>query len=139
MIVQIRKADLMKNQPITPGWYKGKVVKIGKTEASGDRIDQPIEVNFEDPLLRQDDRTLEHTFYNALTKGIGFVVSFAAAIKRMPVKTIADQLESGAAFDFDFEKCLGEDIQFKVINDTYQGRIVNKIDGFLPYDATPIV
>ena len=135
MIINIRKKDLMKGQPIQPGWYKVVVSKIGKVESAGDRIDQPITFDFEAPELKVDERDIDYTFYNCVTKGIGFVVSFMAAVLGKPRAEIAADLENGKEIPFDFDLQVGKKLQIKLVNDEYQGRISNKIEAFLPYDS----
>ena len=135
MIINIRKKDVLKGQPLNQGWYKVVVSKVGKAESVGDRIDQPVTFDFERDDLKADERDIDYTFYHCVTKGIGFVVSFMAAILGKPRQTIADELESGEGIPFDFDTCVGKKLQVKVINDEYQGRINNKIEAFLPYDS----
>lgn len=135
MIINIRKKDILAGQPLVPGWYKVVVSKIGKVESVGDRIDQPITFDFEAPELKVDERDIEYTFYNCVTKGIGFVVSFMAAVMSKPRQEIAEALESGKEIPFDFDLQVGKKLQIKLVNSEYQGRIQNKIEGFLPYDS----
>lgn len=138
MIIQIQKSDILKGQPIKPGWYKGKIEKVS-TEVNGERVDGSITLSFDDPLLKADDRQVDHGFYNMIGKGIGFLVPYMAAIMNKSAKEIADALETGASIAFDFDACAGKQIQFKLINDTYQGRVINKIEAFLPYNMeTPL-
>jgi hypothetical protein len=135
MIIKMDRGTILANQPITPGWYKGKVKRVGPHEVSAARVDAKITLEFDDPALKADDRFVDNIFYNATGKGIGFVVSYMAAIKGIPAKEIADQLERGEAIDFDIDKTAGEPVMFKVINNQFEGRLQNRIDGFLPYNA----
>lgn len=135
MIINFNKSVIMKDQPIQPGWYKVVISKIGKPEVSGDRIDQPITFAFETPELKADERDIDHTFWNCVTKGIGFVITFAAAVLGKPRQTLAEELDSTGNFAFDMDNQVGKKLQIKVINDIYQGRTINKVDGFLPYDS----
>lgn len=136
MIIKVDKSVLMKGQPITPGWYKGKTHKP-TSEIVGDKVNLGITLTFEDQMLSADERSVDHTFYNALNKGVGFLVPYIAAILRKPIKEIADGLGKDEAFDFDFDLTGEKDIQFKLTNEPYQGRLVNKIEAWLPYDAEP--
>lgn len=133
-VIKISRKDLLRGQPITPGIYKVVVAKIGKVEVSGDRMDQPITFDFEADRLKADERDIDYTFYNFVTKGIGFVVSFYAAIIGKPRAEIAADLESGKNLDFDFDLTVGKKLQIKLINSEYEGRVQNKIESFLPYD-----
>lgn len=132
------KGDLLAGQPITPGWYKGSV----KSEEIVNRdgvIDYKITLDFDDTLLKADERFVDHTFFTCLTKGKGFLVPFIAAILNKNVKEIVDAMESGTPMSFAFGESqnVGKKIQFLVSNETYQGRIQNRVQNFLPYNAEP--
>lgn len=134
MIINFNKAAILKGQPITPGWYKVMITKIGKPEISGDRIDQPITMAFEADHLKIDDRDIDYTFYNCATKGQGFVISLWAALEGKTRQELAEGVASGTTVPFDFDNCLGKKLQIKLINTEFEGRPQNKIESFVPYD-----
>lgn len=135
MIIEFNKSVLMKDSPLPPGWYKVTVSKIHKLETRKGVLDQPVTFAFEREDLAVDERDVDHTFFNFIDKGIGFTVAYAAAILGRSRQELADEVENGEAFKFDFDESLGKKLQIKIINTEYQGRIQNKVDGFLPYDT----
>ena len=132
-IIKFSKGDLLRNQPITPGWYKGKIIKV-KSETAEGKINGTITLDFEDQMLAADERTIDHTFWNYLGKGIGFMVPLMGAVLNKPIKEIADALDKGQTLDFNFDESLeGAKIQFRVENEIYQGNPQNRVKAFLPY------
>lgn len=134
MIIKLGRGELLAGQPITPGWYKGKVEKaVCSTKRQANVIDGIIDISFEDPALKADERTVQHTFFSMIGSGIGFLAPYAAAIAGKTSKQIAAELEDGS-FEFDFEETAGKVIQFYLDNEIYQGRVINKIKNFIPYN-----
>lgn len=134
MEINFSRGDLLAGQPIAPGWYKG-TIKSDKVVIEGGRIDNVIVLDFENAALAADERTVQHTFFHAVEKGKGFLVPYMAALLNKPVKEILDGLEKGTLYGFSIgeDKNTGAKIQFKLINEPYQGRILNKIETFIPY------
>lgn len=128
----------MSSQPINPAWYKGEIIKKSE-EIVGDKFNLSITLKFEDPALAQDDRTIDHTFYNAMGKGMGFLVIFQAALASVPVQQLAEGVARGENLDFDSDTLVGKKIQFYVKNELYQGRQMNRVETFLPYTAEPAI
>ena len=124
---------MLAGQPIQPGWYTGTILK-DELKSEGGRIDNEIVLDFDNELLRNDERTIKHTFFNAIDKGKGFLVTYMAALLNKPVKDIVDGLEKGQTYGFSIGegKNVGKKIQFKVINEMYQGRPQNRVETFIP-------
>lgn len=140
MEIEITKAQLLKGQAFDNGWYKGIVQSAScSTKRKADSIDGEVTLSFEDPVLAADERTIDHTFFNMLGKGIGFLSPYIAAIQGKSVKEIADALEAGQKLSFDFEACQGKKIQFEIKNELYEGRITSKVKNWLPYSAEPVL
>src|SRR6266705_4169369 len=134
MEINFSKGDLLAGQPIGPGWYKGTIVKEEIATAEG-KINYTITLNFDDPALSADERTVDHTFWNCVGSGKGFLRPYMASLLNKSLKEVTDGLDKGQNFGFQFGEGqnVGKKIQFKLDNESYQGRILNKIQGWLPY------
>ncbi len=119
----------MKGQTIPQGWYKVDISQfnIKPPKNGGDSLNYVPEFTF--PTL--DNFKMEHTFNS---QAIGNMGPFIAALNGKPLKEIMDSIKGGT-LEFDTDTCVGKKIQIKIKHDEYQGRMVNKVDGFLPYDA----
>jgi len=119
----------MKGQAIAPGWYKVEIVafNIKQPKSGGDSLNYVP--TFKIPDL--DGFEMNHTFNS---QAIGNMGPFIGALQNKPVKQIMDEMKNGQ-MEFDTDNCVGMKLQIKVVNETYENRLVNKVDGFLPYDA----
>jgi len=120
----------MKGQAIAPGWYKVEITAftIKPPKSGGDSLNYVP--TFRIPSL--DGLELNHTFNS---QAIGNMGPFIGALQNKPVKQIMEEMKGGT-LEFDTDTCVGMKLQIQVKNEEYQGRMVNKVDGFLPYDAT---
>jgi hypothetical protein len=130
------KGDLLQGQPITPGFYKGSIIKEELLTRDG-VIDYKITLNFDDEALSADERFVEHTFFTCLGKGRGFLIPYMAALLNKNTKEITDGMDKGQTFGFSFGEGqnVGKKVQFQVTNEQYQGRIQNRVATFIPYLA----
>jgi len=137
MEINFSRGDLLAGQPIPPNWYKGSIVKE-ELRKRDNVLDYIITLDFEDPLLAQDERTVEHVFFN-FVKGKGFLIVLMAALLNRNVKEITDGMEKGEKFPFQFGEGqnVGKKVQFELFNDPYEGRLLNKIRTFIPYSMDP--
>lgn len=133
MDINFSRGDLLAGQAITPAWYTGTIISDELKTENG-RVDNEIILDFDDPALKADERTVKHTFYNAIDKGKGFLVPYMASLLNKPIKDIVDGLEKGTTYGFSIgeKKNVGKKIQFKLTNEMYQGRPQNRIETFLP-------
>ena len=130
MKITITKADMMKGQTIPPAWYKVEVTNfvIKPPKSGGDSLNYVPTLKFES----LDGFTMDHTFNS---QAIGNMGPFIAAIQGKSVKTVLDEMKAGT-LEFETDSAIGKKLQVKVKNEEYQGRLINKVDAFLPYDAT---
>lgn len=130
MIIRLTKQDFMRGRSITPNWYPVTVVKFeAKHPKTGtDSMNYVYTVRF--PTI--DNFEIDHTFN---TKALGFMCPFVAALRGQPVNEIMKSMEDGT-MDFDTDEAIGKPLQAKVINETFEGRLINKIDGWLPHGAS---
>jgi len=131
MKIAVTKADLLRGETINPGWYKAEIISfIAKAPKTGAGESMNYVPTFKLPDL--DDRELPHTFNS---KAIGRMGPMIAAVKDMPLTEIIKGLESGA-LEFDTDSAIGKKLYIHVVNETYEGRLVNKIDNFLSITST---
>lgn len=129
-IIKMNASDMMKGQPIAPGWYKAKIVKFeAKPSKAGDSMNFIPTLELEDKFKTE----LDHYFSQ---KAIGTFTPFVAAARGIPMQQLIDEAaESGEEMEIDTDEFLGKQLQVEVVNDTYEGRLTNKMKAFLPYDA----
>ena len=129
MLISMSKSDMLKGNPVTPGWYKATVknfiTKPPKT--GGDSINYVPTFK----LHTENEEELDHTFNS---KAIGRMAPFIAALEGKNLKQVLDEMETNT-LTWDSDSAQGAKLQIHVVNETYEGRLVNKIDQFLPYDA----
>lgn len=133
-IIRIDPDEQKKGLPLKPGWYSADVDKITQ-EVSKPKPNIPSGINqvvyFRVPDGSDEGREVKHWFSS---KAMGMAVPFILAKRNQPMPTDVSDLET---IDFDTDELVGKKIcKIHVINDTYNGMITNKIDGFLPYDAS---
>lgn len=134
-VIQFTKGDLLRNQPINPDWYDVEIIKV-KQEAVEGKINVTVTLKFEDQMLAADERTIDHTFYNCVGKGSGFVIPFMAGIINKPIKEVADGLEKGTAYAFNLDETLeGKKVKARLENEMFQGNQLNKVKAWLPHGA----
>lgn len=127
--ITLTKADLMKGQALQPGWYKADVIafKVKPPKSGGESLNYVP--TFKIPSL--DGFELDHTFNS---QAIGNMGPFIAALRNTNVKAIMELIKGGT-LEFETDEAIGKKLQIKIKNEEFQGRLVNKVDGFLPYDA----
>lgn len=117
----ISKADLLKNQPTPPGWYRAEIAKM-ILEQSKDKKSYNFVVDFR---IEENDKEIKTWFNTGMIQMAAPMVEAATGIAIDPTKDI----------DVDTDDLVGKKIQVHIINDTYQGRIVDKIDNYADYNA----
>lgn len=135
MIVKLTKADLMKGQTITQGWYKAQIINFvcKPPKNSNDSMNYIPTFKLEDGPHK--DAELDRTFNS---KAIGMMGPFIAAVEEKNLQDIMKAIGDGT-LEFDTEASVGKKLQIKIINEPYEGRLVNKVEGFLPYNDNATV
>lgn len=130
MIINISKADAMKGQTIKPGWYKAEVIDFtAKTSKDGQSMNYTPILQLETPNQEVIDN------HNFNSKAIGMMTPYLAAINNKTLKEYIDTINGAVQTDTDTHK--GKKLQVKVKNEVWEGRLLNRIEGFLPYDEAP--
>lgn len=121
-VVQFSAKDLLRGKVITPAWYRVLIEKVGETPTVTERgpsTNYPIEgiVKF-----NGDNGSTEFTNcpieWNFNSKAIGFAVGFLQAF--------GVEVKEGSRFDLAAAE--GKELDVFIENDTYQNRIVNKVN-----------
>lgn len=116
MIINISAADLMKNELTKPDWYLATIrgLESGKT-TDGTSINYVFKVVLEATGKEMDAR------FNS--KALGFFEPFIEAVT-------GEKTDRTKPIRLDSDDYIGKKLKVKVINDTYNGRLVDKVDGY---------
>lgn len=122
-VVTFSNRDLLRGKIITPAWYRVKIESIGESPAKqsdkGPSTNYPVEATI---LFNGDTGDTEFAGcpadWNFNSKAIGFAVGFLAAFG----------VEVKADTRFDLKSAEGREVDVYVENDTYQNRLVNRIN-----------
>jgi len=123
-ILKISKQDVLRQQTLEPNWYPATCTKI-EMKVSKDKNSINAETTF---TLDCDGRDVK-TYFNS--KAMGMAIPFIEAVTGQ--KLDAEDIE------FDTDKLIGKIVQVKLVHDQFEGRLVNKIEDYLPIgaDTTP--
>jgi len=122
-VISFSDRDLMRGKIITPAWYRVKIDTIGEAPAKqsekGPSTNYPVEATI---LFNGDTGELEFKGvpldWNFNSKAIGFAVGF--------LQSFGVEVKSGTRFDL--KSAEGREVDVFVENDTYQGRLVNRVN-----------
>lgn len=119
-IIKITKQDILKSQPPKEGWYKASISDYTTGRSSkGDSVNIVLKFAFD-----ENDREME-AYFN--TKAIGRIISVVEAATGVKIES------DNGDFDLDLDSLKGKKLDVKVSPDTYEGRIVMKINDYAPY------
>ena len=119
-IVSFTKKDMLRGKVVTPAWYRVKIDSIGESPSKdGGSTNYPVEGTI---LRNSDDGTEDFAGvpldWNFNSKAIGFAVGFLASF--------GVEIEPGKRFDL--KNAEGKELDVFVENDTWQGRLVNRVN-----------
>lgn len=120
-ILKITAADIAKSKVVPEGWYGLEVVRVSDfiTSSKGDSANVVVSFRVEGTDGKELDR-----YYN--TKAIGMVIPLVEAVRGKKVDP--------EDFEFDTDELKGKKVDNKIVQEVYEGRIINKVsDNFLPY------
>jgi hypothetical protein len=122
-VVQFSDRDLLRGKVVTPGWYRVKIESVGEAPAKASEKGPSTNYPVEGTILFNGD-TGDKEFasvpldWNFNSKAIGFAVGFLQAF--------GVEVKSGTRFDL--KSAEGREIDIFVENDTYQNRLVNRVN-----------
>lgn len=118
-LITIPIEELLKNDLLEPAWYSATVEAYRLEKAkTGESLNHYFTFR-----LERDGRTLDHSFNSKMMKLMEpFLVALFGPVTR-----------KDKVFQFDSDACIGKTLDVKVYQDTWDGRLNNKINGYLPY------
>lgn len=123
-VISFSDRDIRRGTPITPAWYRVKIESVGEAPAAPKpdktpSTNYPVEATV---IMNADNGDKEFEGvpldWNFNSKAIGFAVGFLQAFG----------VEVKAGTRFDLSSAAGREVDVFVENDTYQGRIVNRVN-----------
>lgn len=119
-VVQFGERDLLRGKVVTPAWYVVTINQVGEAlSKDGGSTNYPVEATI---VANADNGETEFAGvpldWNFNSKAIGFAVGFLQAF--------GVDVKSGARFDL--ANAAGKQLEVFVENDTWQGRMVNRVN-----------
>lgn len=122
-VISFSDRDLLRGKIITPGWYRVRIDSVGEAPAKasdkGPSTNYPVEATV---LFNGDNGSVEFVNspldWNFNSKAIGFAVGF--------LKAFGVDVKPGVRFDL--KSAEGKELDVFVENDTWQGRLVNRVN-----------
>jgi len=122
-VISFTNRDLLRGKTVTPAWYRIHIETVGESPAKvsekGPSTNYPVE-----GTIRFNGDTGDTEFanvpidWNFNSKAVGFAVGFLTAFG----------VEVKADTRFDLKSAENRELDVFVENDTYQGRIVNRVN-----------
>jgi len=119
----ISKEDLASSKPITPGVYVTTITGVSKGPGKNDPSAEVVTFTFQIES-GPDPKAVGVKLKWWLSEK--YTVAGAPLIEAITGKAVP---ETGA--DFDFEMSIGRKVKVYIKNEMYNGRVTNKIDGFV--------
>jgi len=121
--VSFSDRDLLRGKVVTPAWYRVRIESVGEAPAKASEKGPSTNYPVEGTILFNGD-TGDKEFanvpldWNFNSKAIGFAVGFLQAF--------GVEVKSGVRFDL--KSAEGRELDVYVENDTYQNRLVNRVN-----------
>ena len=119
-MIQFSDRDLLRGKIVEPAWYLVNITNIGEAPSKdGGSTNYPVEGTIvKNAETGAEDFAGVPLDWNFNSKAIGFAVGFLAAF--------GVDVKAGARFDL--ANAVGRQIEVFVENDTWQGRMVNRVN-----------
>jgi len=119
-LIEFGQRDILRGTVVTPGWYRVRIENIGEALAKNqESTNYPVEGTI---LHNGDNGDKEFAGvpldWNFNSKAIGFAVGF--------LKSFGLEVVPGKRFELN--AAAGKNIDVMIENDTYQGRMVNRVN-----------
>jgi len=119
-MIQFSDRDLLRGKIVEPAWYLVTIQNIGEAPSKdGGSTNYPVEAS-----IIKNAETGDESFagvpldWNFNSKAIGFAVGFLSAFG----------VDVKAGQRFDLANAVGRNVEVFVENDTWQGRMVNRVN-----------
>jgi len=118
--IEYAPRDLLRGKVVDPAWYRMRIESIGEAlSKDGNSTNFPVEGTI---LFNGDTGSTQFqgvpVDWNFNSKAIGYSVGFLAAFG----------VEAVIGKRFDLANAVGKELDVFVENDTYQGRMVNRVN-----------
>ena len=119
-MINFSAKDLLRGKVVEPAWYRVRIDSVGEAPSKdGGSTNYPVEAT----IIRNADNGNEEfkdapLDWNFNSKAIGFAVGFLQAF--------GVEVKSGVRFDL--ANASGKELDVFVENDTWQGRLVNRVN-----------
>jgi hypothetical protein len=119
-MINFSAKDLLRGKVVEPAWYRVRIDSVGEAPSKdGGSTNYPVEAT----IIRNADNGNEEfkdapLDWNFNSKAIGFAVGFLQAF--------GVEVKSGVRFDL--ANAAGKELDVFVENDTWQGRLVNRVN-----------
>lgn len=119
-VVQFSDKDLLRGKTVAPAWYRVHIDSLGEAPSKdGGSTNYPVEATIKFNSDNGSDEFVNVPLdWNFNSKAIGFAVGFLQAF--------GVEVSSGKRFDLG--SAVGKDVDVYVENDTFQGRLVNRVN-----------
>jgi len=131
-VVTYGKRDLLRDKLVTPGWYRVLIENVDEWQPSKDRKSQnmvlegTILFNAENGSKEFADIPIGGMgTWNFNTKAMGFSLGLTRAMAKQCGYSPEDITENTK---IEFKNCEGKQIDVFIINDSFEGRLKNKVD-----------
>jgi hypothetical protein len=122
-VISFSQRDLLRGKIVVPAWYRVKIESVGEAPAKqsekGPSTNYPVEATI---LFNGDNGSTEFSGvpvdWNFNSKAIGFAVGF--------LQSLGVEVKAGTRFDL--KAAEGLEIDTFVENDTWQNRLVNRVN-----------
>ena len=119
-IISFTQRDVLRGKVVTPGWYRMKIEEVGEAPSKDAKsTNYPVEGTI---MFNADNGSKEFENvpidWNFNSKAIGFAVGF--------LKALGIDVEAGARFEL--SNTAGKELDVFIENDTWQNRIVNRVN-----------
>lgn len=119
-IIQFSDRDLLRDKIVEPAWYRVRIDTVGEAPSKdGGSTNYPVEATI---LFNGDNGNTEYQSvplsWNFNSKAIGFAVGF--------LKALAVDVEANVRFDL--KSAEGMELDVYVENDTYNNRVMNRVN-----------
>lgn len=122
-VISFSQRDLLRGTVVTPAWYRVRIDSVGEAPAKqsdkGPSTNYPVEATI---LFNGDNGDTKFATvpldWNFNSKAIGFAVGF--------LKAFGVDVKAGTRFDL--KSAESKEVDVFVENDTYQGRITNRVN-----------
>ncbi len=119
-IIGFDEKEILRGKVVTPGWFRLKIDAVGEAPSKdGGSTNYPVEGVI---IKNADDGSTDFAgvpiSWNFNSKAISFAIGFLQALG----------VEVKAGTRYDLSNGAGKEIEVFVENDTYQGRLVNRVN-----------